>query len=353
MTQPIDLSRRDLWDRRFDDDPPAPARAGNPSVHDASDLPALPDTDTALLARATRTPSGAPRLLLAGLVEAKGSEAATQAALDRFRAAATPTLRTPQGPVTVSIGFRMADDETHEHAKLVGGNLRALDRASGAAGVSAPDEYLASVGRASPEVVARLTQALIDQGRLPPGDPATLRDRVRQMMYDHGIGMDCAGYVRQALTAIRGSAWTHAHLKRRIGDDDLANLGQEGFRRVREGDLRAGDVIALAKRPEEGPRAVGHRVIVFEQHMATDAELDSLRSQTLAALTPGRVRVITVDSSWGSSGQAPDGGVDRRAWWHDEATGQWYWLDDRRALQSDARPYGHPLDGMYRPPERP
>ena len=59
-----------------------------------------------------------------------------------------------------------------------------------AAGVKA---WPAIVGHGTPKQLVKITQALIDAGRLPPG-PGDVATRIRLMQWDHGIGIDCGGY---------------------------------------------------------------------------------------------------------------------------------------------------------------
>jgi len=361
MTQPIDPFRRDRWDPALDDDPflRSPSTTARSAEGPARELPALPDTDTALLARATGKSSPGARAAAASNVRADAVGSArspAQVSLDGLLAASTLTLHTPEGDATVSVGFWMGVD----YDKLAGGRAAdaARDAAVAAAHLSPQDRQSIAIGKASPRAVIRVAEVLIARGRLPPSRPGvTLADRVRQMMAEHRLGIDCAAYVRAALVAIHGTAWDRAHFPPG-SDEALSNLPAHGFRRIVPGkeELRPGDVISLDTTKEDvrtyGPEAVGHRGIVYEQHRASPEEMADLGlgddPWLRQAAAEGSVRVLQVDSSWGANGLPTRGGVGRRTWLHDEKSDRWYWRDEAGALRTSRLPYGHPLDGMYR-----
>ncbi len=372
----VGSSSSDPWSASLDDDderrrvPGPPAR---PAVaRDLSELPDPPPADGARLVQAAKT-APAPRLLLAtGIargdltnVDSAATPApATQRRLDAFRAAATPTYHLPDGTeVKVAAPFRMPatpvgrlsaaekkDDTTLRYGITEGhvdDHKAELAVIAGKVGIGAGALVALTNGRGTPEQVHALTQQLLDEGKLPPGDqPAGAR--VRQMMCDYGLGFDCAGYTQQAFLATRGITRAQA------GFADPTNEGlfapsPAHFKRVAPENANAGDIVVL--RPPEG-ESVGHRAVIADRHELTADELQRLgcSSADRALLAAGRVTVLQVDSSWGSSADPQQGGVQRHTWLHDATTGYWATVTDGEAgrVRLTALPYGnHPLQGIY------
>jgi hypothetical protein len=179
------------------------------------------------------------------------------------------------------------------------------------------------------------------------------------MMYDHGIGLDCAGFVQQDFLASRGVARQATGLDRAIGNENLADLRHKGFAKVSPSDARPGDLFIL--NPPK-PGEVGHTMIVYDHRDATPEEAAELRAKGFA---PGRIQTFVLDSSYGSNAQFDMGGVMRQIWFRDH-DGQWA-RKTETTERGDQRidhgfdvwplhpttnkenPYGHPIDGMYRP----
>jgi hypothetical protein len=253
-----------------------------------------------------------------------------QMRMDRFREAATPTFRAEGHDVTVPIAFRMTvDPDWVRHQPLSAGGYAAQERivqnndrelraAAAKLGLLAEVPRLHQ-GRATPEVVRRVTQELIDQGRLPdacPGAP-TLQLRIRMMMCDHGIGMDCAGYTGQTFLASRGLHRAQTKLGP-IDQENLSNLEGKGFASVPIGRALPGDLVSFESLKRGQP---GHRAIVYDHRDATHEELKALR--LLPGFGRGRITVLVLDSSWGSGSAFAAGGVQRRTFWHSEESGRW------------------------------
>jgi hypothetical protein len=188
-------------------------------------------------------------------------------------------------------------------------------------------------GRGTPAQIQSVTQAILDAGKVSPAP--TDAAGVRKMMFQLGIGVDCAGYVMQAAVA--------AHMlppcspnTRSILDDNLSNLPSHGFHRVNDyGTARPGDIFVLGPQVGQNSNDIGHRAIVFSQHVAVPAEVPSAVATQLGADT-GPIHVFQVDSSWGAGGVAQNGGVRRQTWWYGESTGKWAW---QRAVESTPQPY--------------
>jgi hypothetical protein len=182
----------------------------------------------------------------------------------------------------------------------------------------------ASIGRGTPEDVTRVTQALIDANKLEAGSPETLVQRVHNLQWRYGIGLDCAGYVYAALLALHGGPASRLGLS----SPDMENFTRLGsnahFQHVTPERAAAGDVMVL----RGGGAEPGHNLIVYSHEL-----LDTgCRARVLATwpearhflASSGRIHVLEVDSSFGAGTRGnPSGGVRRDTLLLDEASGQW------------------------------
>jgi hypothetical protein len=313
----------------------------------ARPLPELPDAhvDGALLMRAvqaatTSLHARAPEVVL---TDKPASDVAIQRRLDAFREAVTPTYRTPQGDVTVPMPFRTAwnaaiarEDGAApgilvRQQSRVDANRPAVMQAAASVGIGPSAVLLVQQGRGSPQDVRRLTQALIDRGRLPdtvvsndepPRLSVDLSSRVRAMMADHGLGLDGPGYTRQAMPAPAGSV------------------------RVAAGSMKVGDVVTLRS---------GECGVIYDRREATDDEKAALARTT--GLARGPVTAWEVDGAWQPHWAGPTldlvgGGGQRETWLHDEATGKWASKDTGGKWRSSDGPRGDVLEGVFRPLHR-
>lgn len=253
--------------------------------------------------------------------------------------------------VQVAVPFRMnhppsvpnnAHDRANAIAKLVQPNVLVSETVS-----------LVVAGRGAPAQIQSVTQALLDAGKVSPAP--TDAAGVRRMMFRLGIGVDCAGYVMQAAVS--------AHLlppyspnARSILDDNLSNLPSRGFQRVNDyGTARPGDIFVLGPQVGQTSSDIGHRAIVFSQHVAAPTEVPSAIAAQLGANT-GPIHVFQVDSSWGAGGVAQNGGVRRQTWLYGESTGKWAWQlpigPPPPSYNVTNTPYGHAFGtggfGLYR-----
>jgi hypothetical protein len=232
-----------------------------------------------------------------------------------------------------------------------------------AAGLSSESMAAIRAARGDPNDIRRFTQALIDHGQLSSNTALPLAERVRQMMFDHGVGVDCAGYVQHAYLYASGTSRAAAGFTV-PGNEDLSLLPRRGFTRVPNvPSLKPGDIVSLG--PPSG-ESVGHRVIVYDQHEATPSEVaaflnkndenggDFLFDRQVEGSLRKTYYVVTVDSSWGSAGNPQRGGVDRRTWWYNAICGTWAWKvpNDPRpgTVDHGSQPYGHPIIGFFRGP---
>lgn len=325
----------------------APSTRDLPAPHDPPQ-PARPAIEVAILERTEM-----PR------IEAR--DAAVQRGLDAFRGAMTATYHWSNQVAPVPVPFYMSNPAAKE---LTPQALRDLQSASRRAHVES-DLPLIRAGRGTPEQISALTQALIDEGRLPTDTRAPPMVAVRQMMSSYRIGIDCAGYVQQAYLRAIGVDRGRAHF-RAIESEDLSNLGARGYRRIDDlSDASPGDLVVLAAPPavDGDLRPVGHRAIVYDQHQATPAEMRTLLQFSDSAQSfavGGPIRVFFVDSSWGCGGNPRVGGTRREEWWYNRSTHQWGWHEQGDGLSArrfwiTPTPYGHPFappaSGIFRAAE--
>ena len=371
MVQPV---RPFQGPRPSDEDgaPPAPASRALALSPDPPEPPLLPYADSALYTRAIRAMSTPREAQEAGLEVTLDPErhrdALVQQRLDIFRALATTRFRAEGADALVTAPFQMGGFTAGP------GNAAIVRAVAQSIGLSEDEATRALFGRATPGQVHRLAQGLIDAGRLPaPNGTETLAARIRRMMYDHGVGFDCAGYVAQAFLASRAMGRAQSPLRSVPAvTDDLSRLEGRGFVRVPITSARPGDIVALAAPAHE---AVGHRVIVYAARVATNDDRIFVFNRAAEALSramnrgrsneisvaqrdlrsvetflrqPG-LRALVVDSSWGASQVSDFGGVERRIWLQDERTGQWAWTDAVTAAHVSDKPYDHPVQGVYRP----
>jgi hypothetical protein len=358
----IRSSSVDPWSSPDGDTPPATTTPKPTVPRDTSSLPDLPDVHAGLLARATQSASTPHPLLATGLKAADleptlDSETRTvMARLDAFMQAAKPTYHIPgEGDVAVAVPFRLWSNPPGypQQEKVVQSHAHEREVIARASGIPAAQIAAIPFGRGTPESIHKLTQALIDAGKLPPpslGETPT--SRVRHMMCDWRIGLDCAGYTQQAFLAAHALTRAKAGFDADVTQEGLFNLPTNSrFSRVAPSDASSGDIIALDHPPQE---RFGHRVMVFEHHPMSQQEISQLRGSEddRALLRSGRVSVFLVDSSWGAGGDPDQGGAYRAQWVHDAASDRWgrivnnvVWFNKEKSSPYDGH---HPLIGIYR-----
>ena len=169
----------------------------------------------------------------------------TQKALDAYLAQARATYTLGGRTVRVLPGFRMVSKGGQIGPTPAAAHRRVREALPKPA-LARVAPFLGRVvtGKASPEQVRRVTQALIDAGKLPPR--GSDRAAIRQLQFDHGIGLDCSGYAFKAFHQMRGTREAqpgHLPSGTRRFDDPKA--------------LRPGDLVRLAGSVR---RSQGHRV---------------------------------------------------------------------------------------------
>jgi cell wall-associated NlpC family hydrolase len=359
--------------------PPPPQTGRTRSAGPRSEVPEVPeypDTNQAAIAnmvRAAKEKGSEAATGIAGDSQAKKVRAkddkyttpttAIQRGLDSFKQSTEPTFRTSEGDVTVAVPFRMAigpealklmkpDDPFRVQAETAQRNATILKAVGHKVDLTDGDVERVQAGRGAPEQIKRLTQQLIDDGHLAPGKPDELATRIRSMMTRFGVGIDCAGYVQQAFAASRGSTLTQAGFKP-IGIENLADLPHQGFKKVTDREVQAGDMLIL-KSPGDGQP--GHTIVVRDSRYATPEEAAALAAKAPPAWglrDASKLRRFEFDSSWGSNADPRQGGVQRQVFWHDESKKDGPWLNqstgDWRVEPSDAPYLGHKIEAFYRP----
>jgi hypothetical protein len=278
-----------------------------------------------------------------------------QRRLEAHRLAMMATVHTAEGDVSFPIPFEIGappppvgPDQASDHEAL----LRCLDQC----GFTGATRTALLHGRGTPAEIQRIAQSLLDAGRLPQRAGVPLVQRVREMLDNVHIGIDCAGYTQQAYLAMARTTRAAAGFDSSL-HESLASLPSQGFTRVRSvAALRPGDIVSLGPPPGE---QFGHRAIVYDQHRASESDLQDFKG-AYDAVAPGfaqgEIYVVEVDSSWGGSGNSDLGGVERRMWWYNATTDQWAWQVERSdcpgvlTVQTGPDAYSHPLIGFFRGP---
>jgi hypothetical protein len=206
--------------------------------------------------------------------------------------------------------------------------------------------HRAAYGKASPEEIGLVTQALIDAGELDKllaANPSLVTDAkaIRQMQKEFGVGTDCGGYTQLAyMYAYTGkvddSMRTNLGLKAERGDENLRWLPPTHFRKVDIKDVRTGDLMIMD--PRRGDTSI-HTVIVISH------------------TTVNSLHTFEVDSSWGRLYGDDAAGIARRILCHEVSTGQWWDIHPINKTPEYVNTIGpyreHPLQGFYRPRVKP
>lgn len=306
------------------------------------------DTDDDMPTVVTR-PRGVKSFHYSELVAEVGGAATTNAArtkrgLDDLRDRFSGPYRVEGAVVPARPMFRMVTHEVPRKNELLVDALARAERVNG---------FAARVGQPSPSDLVRITQALIDAGQLPP-EPGDIATRIRRMQWDFGIGIDCAGWCKEALLAtctkvlpLRGPGMESFR--------DLDTTRSRSFARIDVCDAQPGDLFTLDPLPGA---TWGHNVIVYEHTIADAANKRSLASLYGFAMraflaTDGPHHVFEVDSSWGAGAFGSEhGGFRRDTWIYDASTKRWGWfLPDapRTFVTADDGPADDCFHGAYRP----
>ena len=213
-------------------------------------------------------------------------------------------------------------------------------------------------GRGRPESLVKLTQALIDAGQLQDGNAGPLADRIHDLQWRFGLGMDCAGYVYRAVTAMHGDP-SKLGLKP-CGFENFTGLGSNPhFAKAETTEAEAGDVLVLAgDGTRENP---GHNLVV-RSRCELPPDGGGVRERWpgarafLEARTDGKpdeIHLFQVDSAFGA-GPAGDahGGVRRDVLLFNANKGTWCTCRDTipPAVATGKVPYDEVrITGFFRP----
>lgn len=327
--------------------------------------PALPDDPNSRHVRrapprqvAAPTDAHARAVVAFATANAVPGRNAMQSRLDAFRASASgpyhaegQTVRAP-AQFRMVHGYNQSRSDAHRTTPDPQENLfSVLARAH-----LEPWRAAASSGRAAASDVVKVTQALIDAGKLEPG-PRPLAERIRKMQWEWGVGLDCAGYAQQALLAAHPTASAATLGLKERWNENLSSLDRNpAFARVGPQASRPGDVVTL-----ENPGDVGHIGIVWSRAPVDAARVRSLAGQMgreaasfLAGAGP--FHELVIDSSWGAGESgAWYGGVRQETWLYDEGSKRWAcWrplleTTETHRLEVSEGPCGEKLQGFYRP----
>lgn len=344
--------RTTSFDAQTNDDDPAPITFGPASTtrtRPSGERAAATATsgDTARASHATphlATPSRYGTLVAAVDATKLGRDEAVRAKLDEVRTRFSGPYVVMGEVVSARPMFRMNHARPAETTRVVW-------EAARRSGVGNANPVI--WGQGSPGELVKVTQALIDMGRLPP-PPGDVASRVRKMQWDHGIGVDCAGYCKEALLATSPRVLPlRAPGMESFRDVDVVRARH--FARTRIGDARPGDLITLDPLP---PERYGHNVVVYSRTSLNDSERDRLATLHGAAMrsllaSPGPHHLFEVDSSWGAGAEgAEHGGYRRDTWLYDASTKTWGSFtpaEPRVFVTSTRGPSGDAFHGVYRP----
>lgn len=288
------------------------------------------------------------------------SESVMAKRLDDFLRAMEPEYRVNGKTVRVAAGFRSRYGESPAE----------LNEAFAAVRKEIGKEKLAEIAlqvrraqssRGTPEDVRVATQALIDAGAaakvLAKNPKLDERQAIRVVMQTFRIGCDCRGYVYRAFLHARGTGSLPARASAHF-DKDEGHVIFSDERRLRTVELpaaRTGDILRL--KPDGTGR--DHNVIVRSNRVESapagkiTANGRKVPAEFLTAGWPSgstpRVRVLTVDSSWGGGGDPLLGGTKREVWLQNEITGRWAYWDAGGTFRTATHPYAHEILGIFRP----
>jgi hypothetical protein len=146
------------------------------------------------------------------------------------------------------------------------------------------------VGKGTPDALQAAMQQAVDQGLLNATWPPTSQN-LRDFMGRVGLGVDCSGFVYQALMAanvsLTGTGLTGLTTPQTTNAANTSSqeIGRSGGARVTSpGDLRVGDVVQLAP---NASHAVGHvRIVTAVRAGADFVEYDTAESTTRVGSGP-------------------------------------------------------------------
>jgi hypothetical protein len=275
-------------------------------------------------------------------------DAQVRARMDACRDSASGPYDVGGERVTASPMFRMTP---HVIPQQLQNELRSIGIR---AGLTDGQIGALKVGQGSNASLVKMTQALIDAGKLP-AQPSDLAARIKTMQWTYGVGMDCAGYSKEALRAAHGRdlGFYGAGIE---SFRDLDGKRSATFARVRIAQARPGDLLTLDPSPGG---TYGHNVVVYDNKIADTAQRAALSATYGAPMTAflssaGPHRVLQVDSSWGAGTEGNlVGGYRRDTWIYDESMKSWASFapgtTPPQLVVSKEGPADDTFHGIYRP----
>jgi hypothetical protein len=255
--------------------------------------------------------------------------------------------------------FRMAGGYNRNNATKGSTDAAVLAAAASKAGLSSSDVAALQTGRGDPRALVKLTQALIDAGHLNWDTKKSFAGQIHDLQWRFGVGVDCAGYVYQAVVAVHGSP-----AKLGLKASDMENFtglpSNSHFSPATPENAKAGDVLVLKGRgtvTENGRTTFdpGHNLIVRSRSLASQTG-DSVAERWPAAkafVKPPKVHVFEVDSAFGAGPNGDvDGGVRRDVILYNQTTKEWCTCRDTTPPKVSVGPvpYGEmALTGFFRP----
>lgn len=245
-------------------------------------------------------------------------DAEVQGKMDDLRARYAGPYQVKGASVSAGPMFRMKGGYNQTNVAAHRSELLKLCTKAGVPGLES-----CLIGRGTPKELTRITQLLIDNGKLPDGK-GSVEGRIKQMQWEYGIGVDCAGFSFQAMQEIHGPGSVGSHAR-----GDLFTNVANSLREHPYAEARPGDIIHLANTKIGDP---GHNVVVFARKdvdAAFAATLGAKHPSAQAFLAePGPLVALEVDSSWGA-GESGDvrGGARRDTWLFNTRTKEWGTFD--------------------------
>ena len=360
MTQPIDSSRR-ITDPWAADPPPtrgstAPARDLDPS--------ALPLGNVDIRAFLQAAGPACPAVV----APPPDVKTAAQSKLDAYRDSFAGPYRVGGKEVSAPAQFRMPNG-ANDHAagfyrKPDGTGDIHTDRSPTkelfaiCARGGAPSPRACLLGCPKAEDLVRVTQALLDAGRLEDG-PGDASMRIRAMQWKFGIGIDCTDYTVGAAmqAADKRPGDLPAGMRPAPGSDYFATAATNPhLKQVSLAAAQPGDVFCLD--PVTDP--VGHRAVVYAARTCNANRVLELGinfgPDAAKFLEGGPVRELELDASWGAGKQGSSlGGVRRDVWLYNESSHAWARIGPDLRTDSPAAfevtpegPNHERLHGIYR-----
>jgi hypothetical protein len=255
--------------------------------------------------------------------------------------------------------FRMAGGYNRNSATNGSADGAVLATVAAKAGLSPSDVAALQTGRGDPRTLVKLTQALIDEGHLNWDTKKSFSGQIHDLQWRFGVGVDCAGYVYQAVVAVHGSP-AKLGLKA-TGFENFTGLPSNShFDTMTPEKAQAGDILVLKGKgrvTENGQTTFdpGHNLIVRSRSLASQTRPGVAERWPAAAefLKSDDVHVLEVDSAFGAGPNGDvHGGVRRDVILYNETTHQWCTCQDTAPPKVGIGkvPYGEmALTGFFRP----